>query len=153
MRRNEKRIINKEVIREILQKAQICRIAIFADEYPYIVPMNYGYRNSVLYLHSALEGRKIELLKQNGNVGFEIEQEHKVLKDELSCNWTTKYRSIIGYGNIELISDKKQKVDGLNVIMEHHGKKENVYNDKAVDNVIVLKLHIKDLTAKQSGQW
>ncbi len=153
MRRNEKRITNEEIIGEILQKSQICRIAIFADEYPYIVPMNYGYRNSVIYLHSALEGRKIELLKHNGNVGFEIEQEHEVIKDKVSCKWTTKYRSIIGYGNIELINDKKQKVEGLNIIMEHHGKKENVYSNKAVDNMIVLKLHIKDLTAKQSGKW
>ncbi len=153
MRRNEKKITDEKIIREILQKSQICRIAIFADKYPYIVPMNYGYKDSVIFLHSALEGRKIELLKQNSNVGFEIEQEHEVIKDELSCNWTTKYRSIIGYGNIELISDNKQKVDGLNIIMEHHGEKENVYNDKAVDNVIVLKLHIKDFTAKQSGKW
>jgi len=153
MRRNDKKITNKEIIIEIFQKSQICRIAIFADEYPYIVPMNYGYRNSALYLHSALEGRKIELLKQNSKVGFEIEQEHEVLKDKLSCKWTTKYRSIIGYGDIEFISDKKQKVDGLNIIMEHHGKKENVYNDKAVDNVIVLKLHIKYFTTKQSGKW
>ncbi len=153
MRRNDKEITNREIIMEILQKSQICRIAIFADEYPYIVPMNYGYRNSALYLHSALEGRKTELLKQNSKVGFEIEQENEVLKNELSCKWTTKYRSIIGFGDIEFINDKKQKVDGLNIIMEHHGKKENVYNDKAVDNVIVLKLHIKEFTAKQSGKW
>ena len=153
MRRNDKKITSKEIILEILQKSQICRIAISTDEYPYIVPMNYGYRNSALYLHSALEGRKIELLKQNSKVGFEIEQEHEVLKNDLSCKWTTKYRSIIGYGDIEFINDKKQKVDGLNIIMEHHGKKENVYNDKAVDNVIVFKLHIKDFTAKQSGKW
>ena len=153
MRRIDKKITNKNIIIEILQKSQICRIAIFDDEYPYIVSMNYGYRNNILYLHSASEGRKIELLKRNNKVGFEIEQEYEVLKDELSCNWTTKYRSIIGYGDIEFINDKKQKIEGLNIIMGHHGKKENVYNDKAVNNVIVLKLHIKDFTAKQSGKW
>ena len=153
MRRKDKKITDKDIILEILQAAHICRIAIHTDDYPYIVPMNYGYKENVIYLHSASAGRKLDLLKQNNKVGFEIEQGHEIIKDEVSCKWTTKYRSIIGFGDIEFINDKAQKLAGLTIIMEHHGKKDNIFSEKAVESVVVLKLHIKALSAKQSGKW
>ncbi len=153
MRRKDKKITDKDIILEILQTAHICRIAIHTDDYPYIVPMNYGYKDNVIYLHSASSGRKLDLLKQNNKVGFEIEQGHEIIKDEISCRWTTKYRSIIGFGDIEFINDNAQKLAGLTIIMEHHGKKDNIFSEKAVESVVVLKLHIKALSAKQSGKW
>ncbi len=153
MRRKDKKITDKDIILEILHAAHICRIAIHTDDYPYIVPMNYGYKDNVIYLHSASSGRKLDLLKQNNKVGFEIEQRHEIIKDEISCRWTTKYRSIIGFGDIEFINDKAQKLAGLTIIMEHHGKKDNIFSEKAVESVVVLRLHIKALSAKQSGKW
>lgn len=153
MRRKEKEIKEKEIINEILNNSQICRIAILDDDYPYIVPMNYGYDNNSIYFHCATNGRKIDLLRLNNKVGFEIEQSHEVVKNELSCKWTTNYRSIIGYGKIVIINDFEQKKKGLDIIMRQHGKTENLYNDNAIKNVLILKLNIKDLTAKQSGEY
>ena len=153
MRRKEKEIKEKEIINEILNNSQICRIAILDDDYPYIVPMNYGYDNNSIYFHCATNGRKIDLLRLNNKVGFEIEQSHEVVKNELSCKWTTNYRSIIGYGKIVIINDFEQKKKGLDIIMRQHGKTKNLYNDNAIKNVLILKLNIKDLTAKQSGEY
>ena len=153
MRRNEKQINDDKVIHEILMKSFVCRLGLYDNEYPYVVPLNYGYRDNTLYFHCALQGRKIDLIKKNNKVGFEIEQAHEVLKNDVSCKWTTKYRSIIGNGTIEIISDFDKKKDGLDIIMQHHGKNDNEYNSKAVESVFVLKLKIENLTAKQSGDW
>lgn len=150
MRRTEREIKDKNVINEILSTALICRLAFTGDEYPYIVPLNFGYHNNALYFHCALNGKKIELLKQNNKVCFEIEKSHEIIPDDVSCKWTTKYQSIIGYGEIEIISDTDEKKKGLDILMIQHGKKENKYNDKLLEKIKVLKLQIKSLTAKQS---
>ena len=151
MRRKDKKITDKDIILEILQTANICRIAIHTDDYPYIVPMNYGYKDNIIYLHSASSGRKLDLLKQNNKVGFEIEQGHEIIKDKISCRWTTKYRSIIGFGDIEFINDKAQKLAGLTIIMEHHGKKDNIFSKKAVESVLVLKLQSRHYPLNNQG--
>jgi len=151
MRRKEKEISNKEEIVKILKDSKICRIAIHDNDYPYIVPMNYGYNDNKLYFHCAKEGRKIDLLKKNNKVGFEIEQSHEIIEDDISCKWTTKFSSIIGFGSIKIIDDFDAKVRGLDILMTHHGKSDNSYNEKAVNHVLVLELSIENITAKQSG--
>ena len=81
MRRKEKEIIDQNIIEEILTNSFICRVAFFDEEYPYIVPMNYGYRDNTLYFHCGLQGRKIDLIKRNNKVGFEIEHKHEIIKN------------------------------------------------------------------------
>lgn len=153
MRRKERRIEDKNIINQILTESNTCRIALHDKEFPYIVPMNYGYSNNCLYMHCAATGKKIDLIKRDNKVCFEIDYHPEVIKKEVSCQWTTKYRSIIGYGTIEIVTDRDRKIEGLDIIMRHHGKEDNSYNSKAVDMVTVLKLTISDLDAKQAGDW
>jgi nitroimidazol reductase NimA-like FMN-containing flavoprotein (pyridoxamine 5'-phosphate oxidase superfamily) len=150
MRRSDKEITDKVLLNEILTTAQICRVAFFADDYPYIVPMNFGYSNGYLYFHGAPEGRKLDLIKKNNKVGFEIELAHEIIKDEVSCKWTTKYRSIIGTGEMEIVTDTEEKIAGLDCIMAQHGKTDNAYNSSAVNYIVVLKLRINSMAGKQS---
>ena len=69
MRRKDRQITDKDIINEILLKSDIARIALFDNEYPYIIPMNYGYKDNALYFHCAPEGKKLDLIKRNNNVG------------------------------------------------------------------------------------
>jgi nitroimidazol reductase NimA-like FMN-containing flavoprotein (pyridoxamine 5'-phosphate oxidase superfamily) len=154
MRRKEKEITDKQTIEQILSKSQVCRIAMIDNGKPYIVPLNYGYQNNSLYIHSAPIGKKIDILKQNNNVCFEIEYSSEVIKSELSCEWSTKYRSLIGYGTIDIITDFEQKKKGLDIIMAHYGKPDNnIYKEKQVEFIVILKLNIDQITGKQSGDW
>ena len=79
-----------------------------------------------------------------------IEELYQIIEDEVSCNWTTKYRSVIGTGEIEILTDFEEKEKGLDVIMTQHGKKENAYNKKLIDRVFILKLNIRNVSGKQS---
>jgi hypothetical protein len=154
MRRNDKEIKDKQVIDEILTRSEICRIAMMDGDKPYIIPVNYGYCNGAIYIHGSNEGKKIDLLKKNNYVCFEIEQKSEIVKGENSCGWTTRYRSLIGYGNIDFITDFDNKKQGLDIIMAHYGKTENNnYEDMQVQLMIILKLTIVHITAKQSGNW
>ncbi len=121
---------------------------------PYILPFNYGYSDNTIYIHSSSAGRKIEILKRNNRVCFEIEYGTEIVKNEISCKWTTKYRCLIGYGSVEIITDNDLKRNYLDIIMKHNGKSSNnIYEEKHIINLIILKLNIEKVTGKQSGNW
>jgi len=150
--KKDKEVTDKQVIEEILTKSEICRIAIHDTEYPYIVPLNYGYCDNTLYFHSATTGKKLDLIRINNKVCFEIEYSSQIIQHEESCKWTTNYLSLIGFGEIEIIDDTFDKKKGLDIIMSHYGKTtNNVYNDTQINNLVIFKLPITGLTAKRSG--
>jgi nitroimidazol reductase NimA-like FMN-containing flavoprotein (pyridoxamine 5'-phosphate oxidase superfamily) len=153
MRRKEREIKDQEVILKILSQSSICRLAFNDEPYPYIVPLNFGYQNGALYFHCALEGRKLNLIKNNNHVGFEIEYDSEVVKGKVACQYTTRYRSIIGTGNMEIIDDDEGKRMGLDVLMYQHGKTDNEYIPGALKKTLVLKLNIVSISAKQAGDW
>ncbi|MCG8579278.1 MAG: pyridoxamine 5'-phosphate oxidase family protein [Bacteroidales bacterium] len=153
MRRKEREIKDAVIIHQILSQSSICRLAIHDEPFPYIVPMNYGYVDGTIYFHCATEGRKLDLLKKNNKVGFEIEYDSEVLKGAVSCQWTTRYRSVIGTGEVDIIDDIETKTLGLDTIMKQHGKADNEYIPGAMAKALVLRLKIKSFTAKQAGDW
>lgn len=150
MRRKDKEILDQNTIQEILLKSEICRISLNDIDYSYILPLNYGYQDNSLYFHCAKLGKKVDLIRKNNKASFLIEQYYEIAKDDISCKWTTKYRSIIGCGTIEIINEIEQKRNGLDVIMKHYGKFDNEYSNKQLENVLVLRLNIEKLKAKQS---
>lgn len=153
MRRKDKEIKDKELIEKILLSANIVRLGINASPVPYIVPLNYGYRDNCFYIHSARLGRKIELIKQNSLVSFEIEHEVEMVKKSLSCEWTTQYRSLMGIANVEILSEKKDIIEGLNILMEHSGKMDNEYDESYFQRIVILKVQILEIDGKQSGDF
>jgi len=128
MHRKDREITDRKLIDDILSKSLICRVAMIDNDKPYIVPLNYGYHDNAIYIHSALVGKKIEILRKNNKVCFEIDIESDLIKKEVSCEWSINYRSLIGYGTIEIITNFDEKQAGLDIIMNQHGKNENINN-------------------------
>jgi [ribosomal protein S5]-alanine N-acetyltransferase len=154
MRKKNQEITDKKIVEEIISESQICRIAMTDNGRPYLLPFNYGYRDNCIYIHSAPEGKKIDLLKKNNYVCFETEQKAVIIKQDQACNWATVYRSVMGYGTIEIITDSKEKQKGLEIIMAHNGAPDNIYFEKKqVDNIVILKLTIEEISGKQSNNW
>jgi nitroimidazol reductase NimA-like FMN-containing flavoprotein (pyridoxamine 5'-phosphate oxidase superfamily) len=152
MRKQNQQISDKEIIEAILQKSKIIRIAMMDGNRPYILPFNYGYSDNCIYIHSAPEGKKLDLLRQENHVCFEIEQVAEIVPAEAACKWATTYRSVVGYGSISILNDFRQKQEALKIIMSHNGATGNqVFEKKQVEYVVILKLAIDEITGKQSG--
>ncbi len=152
MRKKEREIKDKSRIESIIKRATVCRIALSEDNVPYVVPLNFGYKDNFLYFHSAKEGRKIDMIRKNKNVCFEIDIDSKLIEAERPCDWSTKYYSIIGFGQAFLVEDLEEKREALDIIMEHYsGKSSFEYPEKIINNLAVIKVRIESMTGKKSG--
>jgi uncharacterized protein len=153
MRRKERNIPEIELIEDIILKADVCRIALADKNVPYIVTMNFGYTcdpERRLYFHCAREGRKLEMIRKNSYVCFEMDIDHQLYQGSKGCDWGMKYRSVIGYGNISIISSKEDKTAGMNSIMKHYGGgKEFTFDDAVFEKTTILRLDITEMTGKK----
>lgn len=150
MRRSEKAITDPAELEQIIRAGRICRLALAAEPAPYLVPLNYGYRDGALYFHSAPEGRKIDLMRQNPCVGFEISLDLGVVEGEKACDWSARYRSVLGHGRIEFIEGLEKKRNALDLIMDQYADGEFAFPEASVRRTAIYRLVIEQLTGKQS---
>jgi nitroimidazol reductase NimA-like FMN-containing flavoprotein (pyridoxamine 5'-phosphate oxidase superfamily) len=153
MRRKDRKISTDEEIIEILQKAEICRLALSDGKQPYIVAMNYGIVNSdglKLYFHCANEGRKLDIISRNNKACVQVEVDTEVIKAVSACGYTMTFRSVIGFGTIEVVADPQEKTEGMDAIMLHYSdEKEFKYEDKIFDRTTILRMDITEITGKK----
>jgi len=154
MRRTDKEITDPEIIYDIMVNSSVCRLGLVENGEAYIVPVNYAFKDGYIYIHSAVEGRKIEIRKRNPRVSFEIEYSSETVKNEQACKWGTKYRSLMGKGTISIYHDFESKKECFDLLMKKYGADSSpVYDDTALSKTAVLKLKIDSCTGKQSGVW
>lgn len=152
MRRKDKEITDQKEMKQIFNEAKVCRIGMSDGKRPYIVPMNFGYKNNTIYFHSASSGKKIDLLKQNPDICFEIDIPAAVVKAEEACSWTMGYRSLMGEGEAVFIEGTENKYKALNIIMEHYSENNKWdFDSKMLESIVVFKIEIEYISAKKSG--
>lgn len=153
MRRAEKEIKDIAEIERILNEAMVCRIALVDGESPYIIPMFFGYTleggNLELYFHSAVQGKKIDLLKANNAAAFEIDKMGEIIPGDIACNFSASYECITGRGTVDIINGI-EKLTGLNSIMDKYDKsgREHKYSEQTLNNVAILKLTVDEFSCK-----
>ena len=145
---------DKAGVEDVLKEAKVIRLAMCRDGKPYVVPMNFGYQDGVLYLHSAPRGTKFEILRSNPDVCFEADIEVEITTNEIPCKWGAKYRSVIGFGKAGFIEDVEEKKTALEVLMSHYGGSfmEFAHSGKAqeaMDRIVVIKVPVDSVTLKE----
>ncbi|MDD1696997.1 MAG: pyridoxamine 5'-phosphate oxidase family protein [Methanoregula sp.] len=151
MRRCDREIQDIFEIETILDNAMVCRIGLAADSRPYIVPVCFGYSNGIIYIHSSLSGKKIDMLKKNPQCCFEVDRFNGIIGNEQPCAWGVGYQSVIGFGRAFFLSDMKEKKHGLNCIMRHYGSGMHEFSDDDIKNVSVIRIDIESMTGKKYG--
>lgn len=153
MRRAEREITAIDEIEEILERAQVCRLALFNGDYPYIIPMCFGYDlhsdRLELYFHCAAKGKKLDLIKENNNAAFEIDNLTGIKPGDIACSWSAYYECITGTGTIDIINGI-DKLTGLNRITRKymHTTAEQKYSEQMLNSVIILKLTADEFCCK-----
>jgi nitroimidazol reductase NimA-like FMN-containing flavoprotein (pyridoxamine 5'-phosphate oxidase superfamily) len=154
MRKANQEITDPAVLEEILSGGQIIRLAMCDGGKPYLLPFNYGYRKGIIYIHSAIEGRKIDVLRKHPTVSFEVEDGVGIIPGKKPCNWSTRYRSVVGEGTAEIVTNVAGKREGMEVIMAQHGLEGTPeFDDSELSRMVLLKIAIFSMSGKQSSNW
>ncbi|MCD7928882.1 MAG: pyridoxamine 5'-phosphate oxidase family protein [Clostridiales bacterium] len=154
MRRKDREITDFEELCALVERCQVIRLAMTDGETPYIVPLSFGWTAEsgqlTLYFHSACEGRKLDLLRKNPLVCFEMDCAFQVRRDETPCRWGAAYASVIGTGKAEFLNDPAEKKKGLDALMAHYGwAGETAYDAGTLARTCVCKVTADTLTGKR----
>jgi uncharacterized protein len=151
MIRKEKEITDISEIEAIIDKAIVCRIALSDNDAPYIVPVCFGYRDRTLYFHCANSGKKLDIIRHNQNICFEMETDVAIKKDGAPCNWGMRYRSVIGFGKASIIDSLPEKTAALSIIMRHYSNDNHSFPEETMAKTTLVRIAVDRLTGKRSG--
>ena len=153
MRKSDREIKSKEEIIDIIKRCDVISLAFNNGDYPYILPLNFGFEvkndKVIFYLHSALEGTKVDIMKKDNRASFEMDTKHELQYYEEKGYCTMSYESIIGRGRIRILPED-EKMNALKKLMGHYHKSEDTYfNPAAISRTLVYSLEVEEMTAKR----
>ena len=152
MTKRELQITELNEIKAILDRAKVLHLGLAVDNEPYVVPMNYGYTMEgdklTLYLHSALQGKKLDMMKANSRVFFELDCDWEPFEGEKPCQYGLAYSSVMGRGEASLVEDVEEKMHAMTVLMKTQTGKDFSFNERLVSIVAVVRIDVSEFTAK-----
>ena len=152
MTKRELQITDPDQIKAILDKAKVLRLGLAVNNEPYVVPMNYGYTMEdgklTLYLHSAVRGKKLDMVQENPNVFFEMDCDRMPFEGRVPCQYGLVYSSIMGRGQAHIVEDVEQKKQAMTILMKTQTGKDFTFEDRLVSIVAVIRIDVAEYTAK-----
>jgi nitroimidazol reductase NimA-like FMN-containing flavoprotein (pyridoxamine 5'-phosphate oxidase superfamily) len=154
MRRAKKEIRERSVIEELLRTCPVGRLGTTApDGWPMVKPLNFVYLNSRIYFHTAKEGEKIDHIRRDDRVCFEVDQPIAYVrgaKDD-PCKAEYLYRSVIIQGRAALVDNEQERREALSALMRKY-QPEGGYGDflpAKLSITGVVRIEIERMTGKQ----
>jgi len=146
-------IENREEINQVIRACKTCFLAMSDQDFPYVLPMNFALDSDTVILHSAQSGRMWETLKKNQNVCINwIIGEDLAWQDaKVGCSYRVKSKSVLVEGKVEFVEDFDEKTRCLNLLMSQYSDREFKFSKPAVENVGIIKVAIKKISAKEFG--
>lgn len=121
-----------------------------SNGYPYSVPLSYVYSNGNIYFHSAKSGHKIDAIKNCSKATFCIIDKDDVQPEK----YTTFYKSVIAFGNIEIVNDNEEALFAIKELGEkfypHHDIELQREIDKNISRFLMIRFNIEHITGKQA---
>ena len=152
MTKRERQVTDPQQIRQILDKSKVLNLGLCANNEPYVVPMNYGYRMEgetlTLYLHSAVQGKKLDMIRSNPNVFFSLDCDRMPFDGDKPCQYGLVYSSVMGRGTAVILEDVEEKKQAMTTLMKTQTGKDFVFEDRLVSIVSVIRIDVAEYTAK-----
>ena len=153
MTKRERQVTDREEILKILDKCKILHLGLVDGDEPYVVPMNYGYvmegEKLTLYMHGATKGYKLDLMRKNPKVFFEMECDVQGFEGEIACQYGTVYQSIMGRGKATIIEEPQEKIETMKLFMKSQTGRDFEFSEKMVSAVVMIRIDVSEYTAKR----
>lgn len=151
MRRSDREIKNMDEIIRIMEQCDVCRLAFHDENYPYIIPLNFGFSHEDgrvnLYFHGAGKGKKYELIGKDDRVSFEMDCAHRLVTGPEACSYSMEYASVIGRGRIRIVPEE-EKYQALCILMKHYCEEELPFSNTMISKTMIMKLVVEEMTGK-----
>ena len=154
MRRADREVTDVNEIYDIIRGCDTCCIALNGEDgFPYVIPMNFGFEvndgKPVIYLHCAKEGKKLDLIRDDGRCAFTMSRGHSLLLGKAACASAWLYESACGRGHISII-EGDEGIKGLVALMKKYDPdRVHVFDERHLKAVTMLRLDIEQLTGKR----
>ena len=152
MTKRERQVTDPKQIQEILDKGMVLHLGLCVDNEPYVVPMNYGYTMEngklVIYLHSAVRGKKLDMIGANPKVFFAIDCDRQPFDGVKPCQYGLVYSSVMGKGIAQIVDDVEEKKKAMSILMKTQTGKDFTFEDRLVSIVAVIRIDVEEYTAK-----
>ena len=152
MTKRERQVTDPQQIMKIMDEGKVLHLGLAVDNEPYVVPMNYGYTNEdgklVIYLHSAVRGKKLDMMRANPRVFFEIDCDLQPFEGVLPCQYGMVYSSVMGKGIATIVEDVEEKKKAMSILMKTQTGKDFTFDDRLVSIVAVIRIDVAEYTAK-----
>lgn len=145
---------DKEFIESVIRHSDVCYVGMAdTDGTPYVLPMNFGYQDGRIYLHSASEGRSISIIERNPRVCITFSTDHALVfqHPDVACSYRMRSKSVIAWGRVIFEDDFDKKREALDRIMQQYSDKHFRYSDPAVRNVKIWIVELDEITCKEFG--
>ena len=153
MRRKDREVTDLTEILKIIDAAKILHLGMMEQEYPYVVPMHFGYEYAgnqlVFYLHCAKEGHKLDVMQENPHVCVELETNVELVSGgDVPCKYGAEYASVMCRGKAKILQNAADKCTALRILMREQTGEEHEINEKMVNAVCVIEINVDSYTAK-----
>ncbi len=151
------KIDENEEIEKIIKSCQTCYLGVAnTDGTPYVLPMNFGYEDETIYIHSGPTGELIDIVNENPKVCVTFCTEGKLVfqHPQVACSYRMKSKSVVAWGNVEFLDDDDlvNKEKALNILMAQYSDKEFKYSTPALKNVKIWKIVPTKITCKSFAE-
>jgi nitroimidazol reductase NimA-like FMN-containing flavoprotein (pyridoxamine 5'-phosphate oxidase superfamily) len=150
-RRKDRTIENRKEMEALLDRMAVGRLGLTTNEGPYVVPLNYLYADGCIYLHSSLEGRKMDILRDNPRVCFLVDEVGPQVEWDIGCGFTQIYESVMCFGSSELVEDHEEKRHILEQMIRKFTPSNHSLQSldaKGVKATAVVKIQVDWMTSK-----
>ena len=152
MRRNKQQL-NENEIEAILNGHTSGVLAVHGENgYPYTIPLSYTYDDGQIYFHSAVEGHKIDAIRNNDKVSFCVIDQDEVIQE----TFTTKYRSAVVFGRAQIITDPIVRLKALEILVKKYSSDFVIEGQQEIlqgwNKVSIIAIRIEHKTGKTSNR-
>ncbi len=119
------------------------------DGPPHLVSMNYGHHDGCIYLHSGLSGSKVTAWTATPQVSFTVVSNTELVTGATACRWSMRFRSLVGQGRIERVTDPAECLLGLDALMRHYGSEVNTYDSRVMEQTAIWRLTVEQISVRE----
>ena len=153
MRQSKKEILDVGIIVNLLQTCHVGRWGtITSAGYPMVKPLNFVYSDGNIYFHTALKGEKIDDIRRDNRVCFEVDMPIALVKSDGSpCRAEYLYRSVIMLGRAHIVEAESERMNALKSLMEKY-QPEGGYGEFVEEKLKItgiVRIDIEEMTGKE----